>query len=186
MCAMKNSDKPMLQAEVGGRGRVDTCEGLQRPGYMVHDFSLPTISGNRIRISDYRGRASLVLFFLGNSSKDNGFLKELAGRKNELTEQEAIVIAIAPHMPGIELQKMAAKFVLVLVDEDTKIHRQFGAVDQQGQPASVIYITDKFGEVVSVHSELNHKQLPNISEIVKTLEFISHQCPECEPSEWPR
>lgn len=186
MSTTKNSDERMLQAEIGGGGRIDPLDGIQRPGYVIRDFSLPTIFGDRLRISDYRGRANLVLFFLGSSSQGDGLIEGLFKRKQELADEGAVVIVIAPHMPGSELQEMAAKLVLILVDEDAKVHRKFGAIDQQGQAAPVIYITDKFGEIISTHSGLHDQKLPSVSEMMKTLEFINHQCPECEAPEWPR
>ena len=39
----------MLQAEVGGGGRVDPEEGLQKPGYLIRDFVLMSAQGGRDR-----------------------------------------------------------------------------------------------------------------------------------------
>ena len=44
----------MLQAEVGGAGRVDPDGGLQKPGYLIRDFVLTSALGVRVQISDYR------------------------------------------------------------------------------------------------------------------------------------
>ena len=176
----------MPQAAVGGGGRIDAADQLQRPGYMIRDFALHTICGERVQISDYRARTNLVLLFLGNLPRDDRLLQDVAKRKQDFAVQEAVVVAILPHMPDYEQLQRNCSEVSLLVDKDATVHRLFGALDQQGRPGSVIYITDRFGEIVSVYSGLHGEELPGVGDMVKTLEFINHQCPECEPPEWPR
>lgn len=75
----------MLQAEVGGGGRVDPEEGLQKRGYVIRDFVL----GARVQISDYCGRSNLALVFAGLAVTEFGFLREVARRCRDFTEQDA-------------------------------------------------------------------------------------------------
>ena len=75
---------------------------------------------------------------------------------------------------------------LVLLDEGRRVHRLYGAVEEHLKPSPVVYLTDRFGEIVSVYDARSGKNLPSTDEILKMLEFINHQCPECEPPEWPR
>ena len=187
MNTTKNLGDPMPQAEVGGGGRIDAADHLQRPGYMIRDFALHTIRGDRVQISDYRARTNLVLFFLGSSPQDRRLLQDIAKRKQDFIGQEAVVVAILPHMPDHgERHETCSELLLTLVDAGLSVHRLFGALDQRGRPGSVIYITDRFGEIVSVHPALDGPDLPDVDDMLKTLEFINHQCPECEPPEWPR
>jgi peroxiredoxin len=178
----------MLQAEVGGGGRVDPEEGLQKPGYLVRDFALTSALGQRIQISDYRGRSNLVIVFTGDSAIELEFLQNAARRYQEITEQAAIIVAVFPH--STQDRSSAKKWdnlpFPVLTDDDGRIHRLYGALDQQGKPSPVVYVTDRFGEIVSVCDALDGKNLPTTNEVLKTLEFINSQCPECEPPEWPR
>lgn len=178
---------PILQAEVGGGARIDPGQGLQRLGYVIRDFTLESTEGRRIQISDYRGRANLVLVFLENSATNCRFLQEVANKSQEFTQEEATVVAIVPYAPEkTERGSTWYQVALVLVDEDASVHRLFGAIDEHGTPATVLYITDRFGEIVSVHPALSGQELPSAENVLKTLEFINHQCPECEPPEWPR
>jgi peroxiredoxin len=178
----------MLQAEVGGGGRVDPEQGLQKPGYLIRDFVLTSALGVRIQISDYRGRSNLVLVFAGLVPTEVDFLQDVARRVQDFTEQDTVVIAVFQHSSQqTELLKVWAKLpFLVLLDDDGQIHRLYGAVDEHMKPSPVVYVTDRFGEIVSVYDVRSGENLPSIDEILKMLEFINHQCPECEPPEWPR
>jgi len=75
-----DSDNSMLQAEVGGGARVDPNLGLQRPGYLIRDFILNSGQGKPVQISDYRGRANLVLVFCGAQHNECDFLRNITRR----------------------------------------------------------------------------------------------------------
>ena len=60
-----------------------------------------------------------------------------------------------------------------------------GAADNDGHPATAIYITDRFGEVFAVYRAAEGQTMPDAQEIVTWLAFINSQCPECSPPEWP-
>jgi peroxiredoxin len=178
----------MLQAEVGGGGRVDPEEGLQKPGYLIRDFVLMSAQGGRVQISDYRGRSNLVLVFAGQAGIKFDVLRDAAKRYQDFTQQDAVVVAVFPYnSQKTRLLKIWTTLpFVVLADDDGRVHSLYGAVDEHGMPCPVIYVTDRFGEIVSVYDVRGGKHLPSTDEILKVLEFINHQCPECEPPEWPR
>jgi peroxiredoxin len=178
----------MLQAEVGGGGRVDSEEGLQKPGYLIRDFVLMSAQGGRVQVSDYRGRSNLVLVFAGQAGIESDFLRDAAGLYHNFTEQDAVIVAVFPYnSQETHLLKIWATLPFVaLADDDGRVHSLYGAVDADGRPGPVIYVTDRFGEIVSVYDARGGKHPPSNDEVLKMLEFINHQCPECEPSEWPR
>jgi len=60
-----------------------------------------------------------------------------------------------------------------------------GASDSAGNLLPTIYITDRFGEVFAAFRNPNPAALPGAEEIIRWLEFISQQCEECSPPEWP-
>src|SRR6185437_12167559 len=66
----------MIQAEVGGAARIDPGTGLQRPGHMIRDFELPSSTGGRVRISNFRGRRNLFLVFPAHSDAMRAVLEE--------------------------------------------------------------------------------------------------------------
>jgi hypothetical protein len=87
----------MLQAEVGGGGRVDAGGGLQKPGYLIRDFVLTSALGVRVQISDYRGRSNLVLVFAGQAGIEFDVLRDAAKRYQDFTQQDAVVAAVFPY-----------------------------------------------------------------------------------------
>jgi len=178
----------MLQAESAGGGRVDPEAGLQKPGYLLRDFALTSTLGARVQISDYRGRSNLVIVFSGDDASELDFLQDAAERRKEITEQDAtVIVALQPSPQNVHsIDKWQNLPFPILIDDDGRIHRLYGALDEQEKPFPVIYVTDRFGEIVSVYAVLEGKKLPGTDEVLRTLEFINSQCPECEPPEWPR
>ena len=181
------TDEVRIQAEVGGAARIDPGNGVQRPGYMIRDFTLNSSSGEEVRISSFRGSDNLVLVFPGHSKAMRAFLEDAATHSRDLANQQAAVIAVLPD-DGKEhaVPNQGASQILELYDETLSVHRRSGAVDEDGRLVPVIYVTDRFGEIVATHLVEGDASPPSLEEILRSLEFINHQCPECEPPEWPR
>jgi hypothetical protein len=87
------TDDGRIQAEIGGAARIDPGAGVQRPGYMIRDFTLRSLRGEDVRISSFRGCANLVLVFSGQSDAMRGFLKEMAKHSSELQFTVGILLA---------------------------------------------------------------------------------------------
>lgn len=176
----------MSQAEIAG-GTFTPPDEFPSKGHLLRDFSLETASGKRINLSDYRGRASLVLVFPGDEDESSKLLSDLAIRSAEIKQEEAEVLVIT--WPGHdriqESQDQAHVPYAVQIDRDGRLHERFGAVDAQGRACSAVYITDRFAEVFAVYRRRNGQKLPTFTEILSWLEFVNSQCPECEAPEWP-
>ena len=177
------ADDVMTQAEVGGAARVDPGTGLQRPGYMIRDFILQSSSGQNIQISSFRGRANLVLVFPGYSGAMRILLEDAARYSREFLELEATVVVVSPRQ---QQENTLNPSILVLHDSTHAVHRLYGATDEHGRPVPVVYVTDRYGEIISTYAAPGHIMPPKLEEILGTLEFLNQQCPECEPPEWPR
>lgn len=175
----------MIQAEVGGAARVDPGAGVQRPGFMIRDFTLPSSGGSNFRMSQLRGRSNVLVVFAGQSDIMRGFLEDAARHIDEFTSLETTIVVVFPHAAEQHALTNGLPF-LVLHDDAHTAYRFSGATDENDLPAPLIYLTDRFGEIVSTYSAVNHSMPPPVLEILRTLEFMSHQCPECEPPEWPR
>ena len=69
----------MTQAEIGG-GTADAPQARPAKGQLICDFTLASTGGQKISLSDYRGRSNLVLVFAGGSagSPDTKVLVEIA------------------------------------------------------------------------------------------------------------
>lgn len=176
----------MIQAEVGGGARVDPGDGVQRPGFMIRDFSLLSNRGENIRISSFRGQSNLVLVFPAHSDAMRSFLAEAQRYRRKFSEQDTVVVAIVPCGPEeqtIAIEKTSP--ILVLYDKSHAVYQLSGAIEN-GRPVPLVYLTDRFGEIVSTYFAPEHSMPPALGEILRTLEFTNFQCPECEPPEWPR
>jgi len=178
----------MTQAELAG-GMANAPEARPGKGQLIRDFTLISSLGQPISLSDYRGRSNLVLIFAGgeDGSSDIKILAEIAtdyaGFLDEQTQVLAIVQCTRERAARIKAETNLP-FPL-LVDEDGRIHRDTGAADKYGQPATAIYITDRFSEVFAVYRAAEGQTMPEVREIVTWLSFINSQCPECAPPEWP-
>jgi len=178
----------MTQAELAG-GMANAPEARPGKGQLIRDFTLISTLGQPISLSDYRARSNLVLIFAGRGdrSSDIEILAEIARDYAGFLDEQAQVLAIVP-CTREKAARIKAETNLpfpLLVDEDGLIHRHTDAADNYGQPATAIYITDRFGEVFAVYRAVEGQTMPDVREIVTWLAFINSQCPECGPPEWP-
>jgi len=177
----------MIQAEIGGGARVDPGMGMQRPGFMIRDFTLVSSRGESVSISSFRGRSDLVVVFPGYLDAMRTFLEDVARHAEALEEENATLLAVVPYGPE-ESENATANCspTILLHDKALAVYRLSGATDSSGRPVALVYLTDRFGEIAATYVAPGHSMPPSIKEIFSTLEFVNHQCPECEPPEWPR
>jgi peroxiredoxin len=145
---------PSVETLPAVRGRLRDCE-------------LPTPEGRTVRFSDFRGRRNLVVL-LGATR----LLSDLATRSSELSYEEAQVLVVSP-------RPVESPF-LVLLDPEKKVHDALGA----SESAPAVYITDRYGEIYATYRVSEGQQLPTADEVLRWLEFINSQCPECEAPVW--
>ena len=178
----------MTQAEIAG-GTADAPQARPVKGQLICDFTLVSTGGQKISLSDYRGRFNLVLVFSGGGagSPDTKVLVEIAADYARFQEEETQVLAImqCTRAKAATIKQQGNLPFPLLVDDDGRIHRPAGAADKEGHPATAIYITDRFGEVFAVYRAAEGQAIPSVREIVEWLSFINNQCPECSPPEWP-
>jgi len=176
----------MTQAQTASGPLSPMGQPPQR-GYRLRDFALFAVDGRQIRPSDFRAHANLVLIFAGAPTSAMIVLKEIAERKNELQTEESQAIAVVQTTAAAaaELATTLKLQIPILVDEDGIVHREFGAVAQDGAPAPATYITDRYGEVFCSFRTAIGQRLPTFREILSWLSFVNSQCPECESPEWP-
>lgn len=170
----------MSQAEIAG-GKVNPKGELPRTGYRLRDFALTTADECEVRLSDYRGRSNLILIVETARGHCAALVRDLASQYPRVREEQAEVLVIAPESTG---QKDSLQLPFpTLSDSHGSIQHEYG-LQTGGQPISGIFIADRFGELTAsyVGSEVAHA---SSASILKWLEFISSQCPECEPPEWP-
>ena len=178
----------MTQAEIGG-GTTNAPQARPAKGQIIRDFTLTSTLGHPISLSDYRGRSNLVLVFAGagDRSPDLKILAQIAANYAQFLDEQTQVLAImqCTQEKAARIKEQASLSFPLLVDEDGRIHRSAGAADNYGDPATAIYITDRFGEVFAAYRAAEGQTMPDLHDIVTWLAFINSQCPECGPPEWP-
>ncbi len=153
----------------------------------MREFELISSHGPTICLSGYRGQSALVLILSDARQETERLMRDVAGHYKELRNNEAEVLAIVhgSRMQALALARRLGIPYPVLLDEDGRIHRELGATDAQSRDAAAVYVTDRFREVFALYRTAEGAGLPGIEEILRNLEFIGFQCPECEPPEWP-
>ncbi len=176
----------MSQAEIAG-GAVTPQNEPPSKGHRLQEFELPSALDGVVHLSDYRGRANLVLILSDHKSETSKLLSHTAARYSEIKNEEAEVLVIIrmSRPQAAETQKRLRLPCPVLADDVGRIHQPLGAVDSQGDDSAAVYVTDRFGEVFGAYRTSGGQSLPGVADILNWLEFINAQCPECEPPEWP-
>jgi peroxiredoxin len=176
----------MSQAEIAG-GAVTPKNELPSKGYRLHEFESESALGRTIHLSDYRGRANLVLIVSDERLEATKLISDAANRYAEITNEEAEVLAIMrmSREQAAEIKQRMRLPYPVLADGEGYLHRELGAVDSQGHDSAAVYVADRFGEVFGVYRTAEGQRVPGIADILNWLEFINAQCPECEAPEWP-
>ncbi len=170
----------MSQAEIAG-GRVSPKGELPRTGYRLRDFALKSLDGDEVRLSDYRGRSNLILIFNARSKDCVALVRDLASQCSNLHEQQAEVLVIVLR-GGVRNDLPQLPFA-VLSDTEGTVQADYG-LQSGNDSVSGIFIADRFGELAASYIGPAVANATSAS-ILKWLEFVNSQCPECEPPEWP-
>lgn len=165
--------------------------GKQYPlrGQLLRNFALLSAAGKQVQLSDYRGRANLVLVLAGaqGTGPKLDLLSQLSSRHSEILEQEAQVIAVL-YCAREQAQAVKSRGHLpfaVLADSEGLVHRSLGALDGNGHPRLAVYVTDRYAEVFAAWRTAQGDIVPSPQDILEWLDFVNRQCPECFPPEWP-
>jgi peroxiredoxin len=153
-------------------------------GNPMVDFRLPSAEGRMLQTSDYRGLRSLVLVFAGECSAGTScrLLTDLARRYTRIAGESAEVLAVVRGTPAeaAQIKDRDNLPFTVLADEDGEVHREYGAVTQDGRSVSeAVYVTGRFGKLYLSSRTSDGPPLPSAAGILGTLRFIEGRCPEC-------
>ncbi len=165
-------------------GGARLSAGPPKRGELMHDFVLTSAGGDRVQLSQYRGRDNLVLILA--TDHEHKLLCDLAARGGAFRSEQARVLAIiaGAEADAARVQRETGVPFPVLADSDGRVHSSLGAM-RNGAPAAALYVTDRFGEVFAAFRTAEGKALPDADDIVDWLGFVNRQCEECNPPEWP-
>lgn len=150
--------------------------GPVKVGDSAPDFTLKSQFGVEVRLSDFRGKKPVVLYFYPKDFT-SGCTKEACAFRDSyeaFKEAGAEVIGVSTGTPEKHSEFAAAyrlPFIL-LADEGARVRTLYGVPTSMGLiPGRVTYIIDKNGEVKHIfNSQMNpEKHVEEALRILKTL-----------------
>lgn len=138
-------------------------ETLPAVGSVAPDFTLPDENNKPVKLSDYRGKSAVVIYFYPKADTP-GCTKEACGFRDGLAGYQSLsvpVFGISPD-PVADVKSFHDKFHLnfpLLADADHKVCEQYGVWAQRpiyGWGANrVTFVVDKDGKVAKVFEKVN-------------------------------
>lgn len=145
-------------------------------GQTAPDFALPSANGEPVRLSDFRGKSEVVLFFYPKDASPGCTVEACSFRDSHeaFLGAGAVVLGVSSDPAG-EHQSFAGKHRLpfpLLTDADGSVRALYGVPRTLGLiPGRVTYLIDRAGVVRHVYSSQlrpgNH-----VREALKALEAI--------------
>ena len=172
----------MSQAEIAA-GKVSPKGEIARTGYRLRDFVLRSTEGAEVRFSDYRGRSNRIVIFAESSAEHLELLRDLAAQYSRIREEQTEILLIIAARPLDEPEGSLKLPFPTLIDSHRQVYADYG-LQRSGDLIPGIFIADRFGELAASYVGPESTNATPAS-ILKWLEFINSQCPECEPPEWP-
>ena len=167
-------------------------------GNFMPDFRLPSTEGRPIQTSDYHScihdhdRRSLILVFVGEPTADltaghsrtpaSALLLDLALRYAGIVGESAQVLSVVRGSleEAEQLKQHNSLPFPVLADEDGQVHWDYGAMTLDGRTASeAVFVAGRYGKVYLSSRASDGPPLPEVSGILRSLDFIESRCPEC-------
>jgi thioredoxin-dependent peroxiredoxin len=142
-------------------------------GDMAPDFEAMTDTGEKVRLSDYRGKRVIVYFYPADDTP--GCTKQSCDFRDSypaIQEKNGIVLGISPDSAESH-RKFKSKYDLpftLLVDEDHTIAEKYGAWGEKttfGKTYTGIirshYVIDESGKIVDAHVGVKADQSSDIA-----------------------
>jgi thioredoxin-dependent peroxiredoxin len=150
-----------------------------RAGDTAPDFSLPDASGRTVRLSDFRGRRAVVLYFYPKDDTP-GCTKESCTFRDAYQDfQDAGAEVIGVSSDSAESHaKFASKYRLpfvLLADRDGAVRREYGVPATLGLlPGRVTYVIDSQGIVRHVFNS-QFQAAQHVAEAIGALKTIERR-----------
>lgn len=130
-----------------------------KEGATAPDFTLPTDDGRQIKLSDYRGKQTVVLYFYpkdetpGCTKQACAFRDSLADYKKENIEVLGVSVdSVEAHKEFKKKQKL--NFTL-LADADKKVSEQYGVLSQAGYSSRTTFVIGKDGTIKKIYQKVD-------------------------------
>jgi thioredoxin-dependent peroxiredoxin len=156
-----------------------TSSGGVQPGDTAPDFALPEASGRTVRLSDFRGRKPVVLYFYPKDDTP-GCTKESCAFRDQYQDFQdagAEVIGVSSDSPESHArfaEKHRLPFTL-LADRGGAVRKQYGVPATLGLlPGRVTYVIDRHGVVRHVFNS-QFQATQHVAEAIGALRSIEQR-----------
>ena len=148
-------------------------------GQRLPFVTLPTATGGSLRLSAYRGRASLAVYLLPTLDDAAGdLLTAIAGHLPAYQERHAQPIAIVGRAPAeaTAVQTALALPFPVATDSSGRVVAALAPLDPAGRPRPAVALTDRYAEL-RVHLTDPEAVRPDYQpEILEWLTYLDCLC----------
>lgn len=161
-CDSAASGGDAAQVAVAGFGNQNaqkTETAQLKEGAAAPDFTLPTDDGRQIKLSDYRGKQTVVLYFYpkdetpGCTKQACAFRDSLADYKKENIEVLGVSVdSVEAHKEFKKNQKL--NFTL-LADTDKKVSSQYGVLSAAGYSSRTTFVIGKDGTIKKIYQKVD-------------------------------
>ncbi len=147
-------------ASVFANSSVQTAAPVElKEGAMAPDFTLPNDAGKPIKLSDYRGKQTVVLYFYpkdetpGCTKQACAFRDSLADYRKENIEVLGVSVdTVEAHQAFKKNQRL--NFTL-LADADKKVSQQYGVLSERGYATRTTFVIGKDGAIKKIYQKVD-------------------------------
>lgn len=146
-------------------------------GQSAPDFALPDKNGAVVRLSDFRGKKNVVLYFYPKDDTYNCIVEssEFRDQYEDFKDVGAEVIGISSDTPNSHI-KFAEKYklpFLLLSDDKNEVRELYGVPSTVGLiPGRVTFVIDKLGQVRHLFNSQFHPK-SHVSQSLAILRDLS-------------
>jgi peroxiredoxin len=160
-----------------------------RVGQPLPLFTLPNSCGRQVRLWDFKQRRPVVLLFMhgGHCTHCLQVVRKLGERREDLAEQRAAVLIIAPDSLErlAELRAALALPFTLLSDADGAVAARYVGSDAHGVTLCGIVVADRYGECGLAATAAEASDLPGVDSVLAVLTHADENSCSCLVPAWP-
>ena len=150
---------PPTQQSAAGRSGGDTSVAQLEEGAAAPDFALPTDDGRTVKLSDYKGKQTVVLYFYPKDETPGCTKQACAFRDSFADFRKANVEVLGVSVDDVESHKAFKKnqrltFTL-LADDKKEVSTAYGVLTSSGYSRRVTFIIDKDGVIRKIYRNVD-------------------------------
>ncbi len=164
-CAMVFAAASGVSSASGGGNHDKLAEGSPAP-----DFTLPSDDGRMVKLSDYKGKQPVVLYFYPKDETPGCTKQACSFRDNFKAFKDAGIEVLGVSVDTVDAHKAFKRnqklnFTL-LADDKKEVSKQYGVLSERGYSSRVTFVIDKQGVVRKIYTNVDP-----VANATETLEF---------------